>query len=74
MLKLNCTTLQKTGYGLPEESVEMLAIDLDENIDWKCQIKKLSQLITYYGDIVNVYLMPRRKLYMNHLYVVKKDE
>ena len=54
-LKLNGISLQRSGYGLQEESVKMLGIEIDENLDWRCHVhsvvKKSVKAITFYGDI-----------------------
>ena len=46
-LKLNGISLQRSGYGLQEESVKMLGIEIDENLDWRCHtqsvVKKISK-------------------------------
>ena len=54
-IRLNDTVLQRSGYGLQEESVKLLGVDIDENLDWKCHeqavIKKLIRGVIYFGDI-----------------------
>ena len=46
-LKLDGISLQRSGYGLQEESVKMLGIEIDENLDWRCHsqavVKKISK-------------------------------
>jgi hypothetical protein len=47
----------RCGYGLQEEGVKLLGVTIDENMDWKLQIrnvtKKLERETIYYGDIGN---------------------
>jgi len=44
-LKLGDQTIQRNGYGLQEESVRMLGVEIDENLDWKIQVKKVEKKI-----------------------------
>jgi hypothetical protein len=44
-LKLNTTNILRAGYGLQEESVKMLGVEIDENIDWKCQVNAVKKKI-----------------------------
>jgi len=45
-LKLNGTNIQRTGYGLQEESVKLLGVEIDENIDWKCHVTSVKKKIS----------------------------
>ena len=45
-LKLNGISLQRSGYGLQEESVKMLGIEIDENLDWKCHVHSVVKKIS----------------------------
>ena len=45
VIKLNGINLQRSGYGLQEESVKMLGIEIDENLDWKCHIQAVLKKI-----------------------------
>jgi len=38
-IRLNNVELQRSGYGLQEESVKLLGVEIDENLDWKRQIQ-----------------------------------
>ncbi len=44
-LKLNGITLQRSGYGLQEESVKLLGLEIDKNLDWKVHIKSVTKKI-----------------------------
>jgi len=44
-IKLNDVILQRSGYGLQEESVKLLGIEIDENLDWKHQIQAVIKKI-----------------------------
>ena len=44
-LKLNNTNIQRCGYGLQEESVKLLGIHIDENLDWGVHIKSVEKKI-----------------------------
>ena len=59
--KLNDNLIIRAGYGLQEESVEMLGVEIDENLDWKCYItavtKKIGKgkyLIWRHGKILSI--------------------
>jgi len=45
-LKLNGLNIQRAGYGLQEESVKLLGVEIDENIDWKCQVNSVKKKIS----------------------------
>ena len=45
-LKLNGANIQRAGYGLQEESVKLLGVEIDENIDWKCHIMTVKKKIS----------------------------
>ena len=45
-LKLNGSNIQRSGYGLQEESVKLLGVEIDENIDWKCHIAAVNKKIS----------------------------
>jgi hypothetical protein len=45
-LKLNGSNIQRSGYGLQEESVKLLGIEIDENIDWKCHIASVKKKVS----------------------------
>lgn len=45
-IRLNGVILKRSGYGLQEESVRMLGIEIDENLDWKCQINSVIKKIS----------------------------
>jgi hypothetical protein len=45
-LKLDGITLQRSGYGLQEESVKLLGVEIDENLDWKCHISSVIKKIS----------------------------
>ena len=38
--------VQRCGYGLQEESVKLLGVKIDENLDWKEHIKEVSKKIS----------------------------
>jgi hypothetical protein len=42
-LKLGNTDVQCCGYGLQEESVRMLGVEIDENLDWIIHTKKVDK-------------------------------
>ena len=44
-IRLNDTVLQRSGYGLQEESVKLLGVDIDENLDWKCHVQAVIKKI-----------------------------
>lgn len=44
-LRLNGVALQRSGYGLQEESVKLLGIEIDENLDWKQHIRSVIKKI-----------------------------
>ena len=43
--RLGDTLISRAGYGLQEESVKMLGVEIDENLDWKCHIKAVTKKI-----------------------------
>ncbi len=45
-LKLGNNSIQRSGYGLQEESVRMLGVEIDENLDWKIHTKKVEKKIS----------------------------
>ena len=45
-LKLNGLNIQRAGYGMQEESVKLLGVEIDENIDWKCHINAVKRKIS----------------------------
>jgi len=44
-LRLNGVALQRSGYSLQEESVKLLGIEIDENLDWKQHIRSVIKKI-----------------------------
>jgi len=44
-LRLGNQAMQRSGYGLQEESVRMLGVEIDENLDWKVHTKKVEKKI-----------------------------
>ncbi len=46
LIKLNNVVLQRSGYGLQEESVKLLGVEIDENLDWKCQVRNVMKKIS----------------------------
>ena len=44
-LKLGGKKLMRCGYGLQEEGVKFLGVTIDENIDWKLQVKSIKKKI-----------------------------
>jgi hypothetical protein len=51
-LYLDNIEIQRCGYGLQEESVKLLGVKIDENLDWKeHSINEVSKKkYQYYGD------------------------
>ena len=45
-VKINGVLLQRSGYGLQEESVKLLGVEIDENLDWKCHIQNVIKKIS----------------------------
>jgi hypothetical protein len=45
-IKLNNQAIQRCGYGLQEESVKLLGILIDENLDWNEHIKSIEKKIS----------------------------
>jgi len=45
-IKLNNIEIQRCGYGLQEESVKLLGIIIDENLDWSEHIKSVVKKIS----------------------------
>jgi hypothetical protein len=41
-IKINNVHLQRSGYGLQEESVKLLGVEIDENLDWQRQIQAIT--------------------------------
>jgi ribosomal protein L30/L7E len=39
-IKISNVILQRSGYGLQEESVKLLGIEIDENLDWKGKFRQ----------------------------------
>jgi hypothetical protein len=54
-IKLDGVNIQRSGYGLQEESVKLLGIHIDENLDWSAHIRSVEKKFlkgnTCYGDI-----------------------
>ncbi len=42
-IKLNNLVIQRCGYGLQEESVRLLGIHIDENLDWSEHIRSVNK-------------------------------
>ena len=61
-LFLDNNEIQRCGYGLQEESVKLLGVKIDENLDWKEHIKEVSKKISK-GN----YLLWRHKKKLNPL-------
>ena len=45
-LRLNGMPIMRCGYGLQEESVKLLGLHMDENLDWKIHIKNVVKKIS----------------------------
>jgi len=45
-LKLGDVEIQRCGYGLKEESVKLLGVKIDENLDWKEHIKDVCKKVS----------------------------
>jgi len=45
-LNLGSQPIQRSGYGLQEESVRLLGVEIDENLDWKIHTKKVEKKIS----------------------------
>ena len=45
-IKLRNVVLQRSGYGLQEEGVRLLGIEIDENLDWKRHIQSVLKKIS----------------------------
>lgn len=45
-IRLNNIQLQRSGYGLQEESVKLLGVEIDENLDWKRHIQAVMNKIS----------------------------
>jgi len=43
IIKLGNENLMRCGYGLQEEGVKFLGIVIDENLDWKLQVKNVKK-------------------------------
>jgi hypothetical protein len=50
-IKLGGKIIKRCGYGLQEESVCLLDLQIDENLDWKVHINKVEKKISFYGGI-----------------------
>ena len=61
-ISLNNTPVQRCGYGLQEESVKLLGIHIDENLDWEVHIKSVVKKISK-GN----YLLWRYKKTLNNI-------
>ena len=59
-IKMNGIVIQRSGYGLQEESVKLLGIHIDENLDWSIHIKSVEKKISK-GN----YLLWRHKKVLN---------
>ncbi len=44
-IKIGNKNIERCGYGLQEESVNLLGIQIDENIDWKVHVRKMEKKI-----------------------------
>ncbi len=44
-VKLSGNSVMRCGYGLQEESVKLLGVHIDENLDWKVHITSLQKKI-----------------------------
>ena len=44
-LNLNNVPIERVGYGLQEESVKMLGVEIDENLDFKIHVKAVTKKI-----------------------------
>ena len=61
-LKLGNKNIARCGYGLQEESVCLLGLNIDENLDWKIHVKKVEKkiskgnyLLWRHGKKLNIY-------------------
>jgi hypothetical protein len=45
-IRINNVELQRSGYGLQEESVKLLGVEIDENLDWKRHIQAVMKKIS----------------------------
>jgi hypothetical protein len=45
-IKLDSKNISRCGYGLQEESVKLLGLNIDENLDWKVHLKNLETKIS----------------------------
>jgi hypothetical protein len=45
-IKLDSKNISRCGYGLQEESVKFLGLNIDENLDWKVHLKNLETKIS----------------------------
>ena len=45
-IKLGNKNITRCGYGLQEESVNLLGLQIDENLDWKVHIRKVEKKIS----------------------------
>ncbi len=43
---LNGSKIMRCGYGLQEESVKFLGLNIDENLDWTCHIRSVTKKIS----------------------------
>jgi hypothetical protein len=44
-IKIGNTNLIRSAYNMQEESVKLLGVEIDENLDWKCQIRAVKKKI-----------------------------
>ncbi len=45
-IRLNNTAVMRCGYGLQEESVKLLGLHIDENLDWSIHIRSITKKIS----------------------------
>jgi hypothetical protein len=45
-IKINGVEIQRCGYGLQEESVKLLGVKIDENLDWKEHIREVCKKVS----------------------------
>ncbi len=43
---INGSKIMRCGYGLQEESVKFLGLNIDENLDWTCHIRNVTKKIS----------------------------
>jgi len=44
-IRLDNVILERSGYGMQEESVKLLGVEIDENLDWKRQVQSIIKKI-----------------------------